>query len=116
VSARAETLLWLVQRASAAVLGAAVVVHITTVVFAVQGGLTADEVLSRLRGSGGWLAFYLVFVAAAAVHAPIGLRTILREWTPVPHPAADLLSIAFAILLFALGAHAAFGLYGLGGA
>jgi fumarate reductase subunit C len=80
VSARAETRLWVAQRASAAVLALCVVVHLVVIIYAVRGGLSAAEILGRTRGSVGWAAFYTVFVLAAAVHAPIGLRTIAMEW------------------------------------
>ena len=49
-------------------------------VLAVRGGLSAAEILARVRGSGAWAAFYIVFVLAVAVHAPIGLRAIARGW------------------------------------
>lgn len=80
MSARTEALLWGVQRASAAVLALCVTVHLATIVYAVQGGLSAAEILGRTRGSAGWFAFYALFVLAAAVHAPIGLRAVASEW------------------------------------
>jgi fumarate reductase subunit C len=80
VSARAETRVWIAQRASAAVLALCVVVHLVVIVYAVRGGLSAAEILERTRGSAGWLVFYSAFVLAAAVHAPLGLRTIAMEW------------------------------------
>jgi len=73
-------MLWIAQRASAAVLAVCVVVHLATIIYAVQGGLTAAEILGRTRGNAGWLAFYSVFVLAVSVHAPIGLRTVFIEW------------------------------------
>jgi succinate dehydrogenase subunit C len=78
-SVRTQVLLWTAQRASAAVLAVCVIVHLVTVIYAVRNGLTAAEILGRTRGSAGWAAFYFVFVAAIAVHAPIGLRTVLAE-------------------------------------
>lgn len=57
-----------------------VAVHLATIIYAVQGGLTAAEILDRTRGNAAWLAFYSVFVLALAVHAPIGLRAIFIEW------------------------------------
>lgn len=62
------------------VLAVCVAVHLATIVYAVQGGLTAAEILARTRGNAGWLAFYSVFVLAASVHAPIGLRAVAGEW------------------------------------
>ena len=76
---RAQVLLWTAQRASAAVLAVCVVVHLVTVIYAVRNGLSAAEILGRTRGSYAWAGFYAVFVAAVAVHAPIGLRSVLAE-------------------------------------
>ena len=79
MSARTQVLLWTAQRASAAVLAICVVVHLATIIYAVQNGLSAAEILGRTRGSVAWAAFYSLFVAAVAVHAPIGLRSFLSE-------------------------------------
>src|SRR3990172_5453360 len=76
VNIRSQVLLWTAQRASAAVLALCVVVHLITIIYAVRNGLSAAEILGRTRGNHGWLAFYAVFVAAVAIHAPIGLRSI----------------------------------------
>ena len=77
---RWETRLWLVQRASAAVLALCVLVHLITIIYATRGGLSGAEILARTRGNTAWLAFYVVFVLAVAVHVPIGLRAIATEW------------------------------------
>ena len=61
------------------VLALCVLVHIVTMIYAVSNGLSAAEILGRTRGNYGWSAFYALFVAALAVHAPIGLRTALSE-------------------------------------
>ena len=79
LNTRAQVLLWSAQRASAAVLAVCVVVHLVTVIYAVRNGLSAAEILGRTRGSAAWAGFYTLFVAAVAVHAPIGLRTFLAE-------------------------------------
>lgn len=76
---RTQVLLWAAQRASAAVLAVCVLVHLATIIYAVRNGLSAAEILGRTRGSFGWAAFYGLFVAAVAVHAPIGLRNVLIE-------------------------------------
>jgi fumarate reductase subunit C len=80
VNARTQTILWVAQRASAAVLGLCVLVHLATMIYAVRGGLTAAEILGRTQGSVAWLAFYTLFVLAIVVHVPIGLRAVLGEW------------------------------------
>ena len=43
---------------------------------------------------------------AAAVHAPIGLRTILREWTPWRGRSLDIAATLFGLALLALGLRA----------
>ena len=79
LNVRAQVLLWTAQRASAAVLAICVIVHLITIIYAVRNGLSAAEILGRTRGSAAWAAFYSLFVAAVAVHAPIGLRNFLSE-------------------------------------
>ena len=71
--------LFLLQRASAGVLAVAVLVHLATIIVAVRGGLSAGEILARTSGNLAWLGFYALFVIAAAIHAPIGLRSVLAE-------------------------------------
>jgi fumarate reductase subunit C len=106
VNYRSETALWIGQRASAAVLGVCVVVHLITIVYAVRGGLTAAEIFSRTRGSVGWLAFYSIFVLAIAVHAPIGLRPVLGEWLGWRGRSCEAFVLAFGILLAWMGMRA----------
>jgi succinate dehydrogenase subunit C len=109
---RIETLLWTAQRASAAVLAICVAVHLATIIYAVQGGLTAAEILERLRGSLGWMLFYILFVLAVAIHAPIGLRAILREMTPWRGASLDAATALAAVLLIIIGWRAVGGLVG----
>jgi succinate dehydrogenase subunit C len=103
--------LFLLQRASAFVLAAAVAVHLATILYAVHGGLTAGEILARTHGNYPFLAFYLIFVTAVAVHAPIGLRNILREWTPWHGRSLDGALALFALLLLVLGLRAVFAVF-----
>jgi fumarate reductase subunit C len=117
MSARAQVLLWAGQRASAVVLAVCVFVHLATMIYAVRGGLTGAEILGRVQGHAGWLAFYSVFVLAVAVHVPIGLRAILGEALGWRGASRDWVLGAFAAFLLLAGLRAAFGLYGaFGGA
>ncbi len=109
--ARTQALLWIGQRASAAVLALCVVVHLCTIIYAVRGGLTAAEILGRTRGNAGWLGFYTVFVLAVAVHAPIGLRAILAEWFAWRDSSRDWVLAAFAVLLAFMGLRAVFAVF-----
>jgi fumarate reductase subunit C len=83
-----------------------------SIVYAVHVGLSASAILDRLHGNVGWAAFYLLFVAAAAVHAPIGMRTILAEMTPWRGRTLDGAAVLFAVLLLVLGARAVLSLSG----
>ena len=103
---RLETLLWIAQRATAAVLALCVAVHLATIIYAVQGGLTAAEILGRTRGNHAWLAFYSVFVIAVSVHAPIGLRAIFIEWLRWRGASRDVVLALFAAALAWMGMRA----------
>ena len=108
MNARRSTRAWFAQRASAMVLAFCVVVHLATIVYAVRGGLTAGEILGRTRGHAGWAAFYTVFVLAAAVHASIGLRTILAEWAGLRGRSGTAVAHAIALVLLVMGLRAVY--------
>lgn len=93
---------WYWQRISAMAMTIFVLAHLALVTWAVRGGLSAAEVLGRTRGSVGWGAFYAVFVLLVAVHAGIGLRNVLDEWT-VTRKWSGALGLAAAALLLVLG-------------
>jgi fumarate reductase subunit C len=99
-------ILFLAQRASAAVLALAVAVHLATILYAVRGGLTAADILGRTRGNIAFLIFYGLFVIAVAIHAPIGLRNIFREWTRWRGATLDATLVLFALALLGLGTRA----------
>ncbi|MBL8323989.1 MAG: succinate dehydrogenase [Rubrivivax sp.] len=88
------------------VLALCVVVHLVLMIVAVRGGLSAAEILSRTQGSVAFAAFYALFVVACAVHVPIGLATIAREWGRLGERAARWLSRGFALVLLLLGLRA----------
>jgi fumarate reductase subunit C len=108
---RSETRLWFAQRVSAAVLAVCVIVHLITIIYATRGGLSGAEILARTRGNTAWLAFYVVFVLAVAVHVPIGLRAITTEWLGWRGARRDLLLSAFAVVLVVMGFGAAWGVF-----
>ena len=111
MSFRTQSALWLAQRASAAVLALCVAVHLVTIIYAVQGGLSAAEILARTRGNAAWLAFYSVFVLAVSVHAPIGLRSICIEWLRWRGASRDFFLVGFAAILAWAGIRAVLALY-----
>ena len=91
-----------------------IVTHLGTVIYAVRGGLTAAEIIARVGGSTGWAVFYGVFVTAVAVHAPIGLRAIIKEMTALPQRRVDLLCFIAAVLIGYLGYRVVGDFYRLG--
>ncbi len=109
--ARRETWLWFAQRSSAAVLALCVVVHLITIIYATRGGLSGAEILARTRGNGAWLAFYVLFVLAVAVHVPIGLRAIATEWLGWRGPSRDWILTMVAVALVVMGLGASWGLF-----
>ena len=106
MNAQKETLLWVAQRASAAVLAVCVLVHLVTIIYAVRAGLSAAEILGRTRGNLAWLVFYALFVVAVAVHAPIGLRSVLGEWARWRGKSRDVALLLFSFLLLTMGMRA----------
>ncbi|HET9863269.1 MAG TPA: hypothetical protein VFP37_07480 [Steroidobacteraceae bacterium] len=108
---KSQTILWLAQRASAALLALCVAVHLVTIIYAVRGGLSAAEILERTRGSRAWFAFYSVFVLAVTVHAPIGLRSVLAEWLRWRGRSRDFVLLVFAAFLAWAGMRAVLGVF-----
>ena len=111
MNVRAQSFLWVAQRASAAVLGLCVLVHLGTMIYAVRGGLTAAEILGRTQGSLGWLAFYTLFVLAIVVHVPIGLRAVLGEWLGWRGASREMVLFLVALILAYSGMKAVFGVF-----
>ena len=95
--------LYLWQRATALLLAPLVFVHLWLILYAVRGGLSATEILSRTQGSIGWGLFYGLFVVAAAIHASIGLRTVINEWSGISGRFLNTIASAFGLVLLLLG-------------
>ena len=111
MNAQRETLFWVAQRASAAVLAVCVLVHLVTIIYAVQGGLSAAEILGRTRGNAAWFAFYSIFVLGVAIHAPIGLRSVFIEWLGWRGKSRDGVLLVFSVILLAMGMRAVLALF-----
>jgi fumarate reductase subunit C len=94
------------QRATAALMLPLVIVHIAVVFYASRRGMTAADILARTRGSLVWASLYGIFVVAAAIHASIGVRNVLTEWSPLRHRSAGIFAVAFGFLLLVLGLRA----------
>lgn len=98
--------LYVWQRATAALMAPLVLIHIAVIFYATRMGLSAADILSRTHDSVAWAAFYALFVAAASIHASIGARNVLAEWTPLGERGSGIASIAFGLILALLGFHA----------
>ena len=98
--------LYLWQRATAALMVPLVLVHIAVIFYATRNGMTAADILLRTRGSVVWASYYGLFVAAASIHASIGVRNVLTEWSSLHDRRAGLFAIVFGLLLAALGVRA----------
>jgi fumarate reductase subunit C len=101
---------FLVQRLTAALMVPLIAGHLIVIFYASRSGLTAADILGRTRGSLAWGLYYAAFVALAAAHAAVGIRSVLREWAPraVSHRerVLDLAMWATGLLLLVLGLRA----------
>ena len=107
-----EIRLYLAQRISAAIMAPLVLLHLGVMIYAIQGGLSADEILQRTQGSFFWGGTYGLFVFAVAVHAAIGLRNVLREWGRMGDPLLNAIVWIVGIALLVLGWRAVFAVVG----
>lgn len=98
--------LYMAQRLSALVMAPFVLVHLGVMIYAIQGGLTAADILGRTQGSVFWFLFYGMFVVAVSIHAALGLRVILAEWAGLRGMVLTALSGAIGLGLLTLGARA----------
>jgi fumarate reductase subunit C len=98
--------LYVLQRATAAVMVPLVLAHLVLIFYATSRGLSATEILGRTRGSIGWGAFYALFVLAAAAHGAIGVRVVASEWTPLRGRRLDILMWGVGLVLAVLGLRA----------
>jgi len=106
-----EKHLYVAQRLTAIVLAPLVLIHLVLILYAIEGGLSAGEILGRTRGHLGWATFYGLFVMAASLHAPIGLRNVIVEWTRLPRRWIDTLTVTLGCVLLVLGLRAVVAIY-----
>jgi fumarate reductase subunit C len=95
--------LYVWQRLTAALMAPLVLIHIAVIFYATRQGMSAADILSRTHGSLVWATFYGIFVAAVAIHASIGVRNILNEWSPLNARGIDIFVILFGLALALLG-------------
>jgi fumarate reductase subunit C len=107
--------LYMLQRITALIMAPLVIGHIAVMIYAIQGGLSAAEILGRTQGSVGWALFYGLFVLAAAIHGAIGVRVIVHEVAGLKGPALSLITWGLCAGLIVLGGMAVWGVtFGVG--
>lgn len=100
--------LYMAQRISALIMAPLVLGHIGVMIYAIQGGLSTAEILSRTQGSVLWLLFYGLFVVAVSVHGAIGLRVIVYETFGLKGVALGAFTWITGLALLYLGAQAVY--------
>lgn len=100
--------LYLAQRVTAMIMAPLVLIHIGVMIYAVQGGLTAAEILGRTQGSWLWGLVYGLFVICVAIHAGIGLRVVMHEWLRFTGKRLNGLTIVLTLLFLGLGVRAVY--------
>ncbi|SHF21302.1 fumarate reductase subunit C [Litoreibacter ascidiaceicola] len=101
--------LYMAQRITALIMAPLVLMHIAVMIYAIQGGLSAAEILGRTQGSILWFLFYGTFVVAVSIHAAIGLRTVLSEWAGLRGMGLNAAAWGILALLLILGMQAVYG-------
>ncbi|MCY0146861.1 succinate dehydrogenase [Hoeflea sp. G2-23] len=100
--------LYMLQRLSAMVMIPLTLGHIAVMIYAIQDGLSAAEILGRTKGSVIWFLFYGLFVLAVSLHASIGLRVIVHETLGLKGRELELFMWGAGLLLLATGLRAVF--------
>lgn len=100
--------LYLAQRITALIMAPLVLGHLAVMIYAVQGGLTAGEILGRTQGSIWWGLFYGLFVLAVSIHAAIGLRVVVYETLGLRGAGLNALTLIVGLLLLVMGGRAVY--------
>lgn len=107
--------LYMAQRITALLMAPFVIAHLALMIYAIQGGLSAAEILGRTQGSTLWFLFYGLFVIAVSIHGAIGLRNVVEEWAGLRGAALAAFMWLTGFGLFALGARAVWAVTFAGG-
>ena len=107
--------LYMAQRITALLMAPFVIAHLALMIYAIQGGLSAAEILGRTQGSTLWFLFYGLFVIAVSIHGAIGLRNVVEEWAGLSGAALAAFMWLTGFGLFALGARAVWAVTFAGG-
>ena len=103
-----EIRLYLLQRITAVIMAPLVLLHLGVMIYVIQGGLSAEEILGRTGGSLLWGTVYGVFVICVSIHAGIGLRVVMREWLQLSGQLLNSLYLLITLFLLGLGARAVY--------
>jgi fumarate reductase subunit C len=98
--------LYVWQRLTAALMVPLVLGHVAVIFYATRRGFSAADILGRTRGSVAWAAFYGTFVVAVAIHAAIGVRNVVVEWSRIGDRHAGIFATLFGCCLLLLGLRA----------
>ena len=108
--------LYMAQRITALLMAPFVLGHLAVMIYAIQGGLSAAEILGRTQGSILWFLFYGLFTVAVSIHGAIGLRVIAFEWAGLTGKRLEMFMWVIGFSLFAMGARAVWAVTYAGGA
>jgi len=100
--------LYLIQRLTALLMAPLVLLHLAVMIYAIQGGLSAAEILGRTQGSMLLGLVYGLFVLAISFHAAIGIRVIAYEWGAIRGVLLDWITGLLTVLFLALGSRAVY--------
>ncbi len=98
--------LYLAQRISAMVMAPLVLGHLAVMIYSIQGGLSAAEILSRTQGSLWWGLFYGLFVLAVSIHAAIGLRVVANEYLKLKGAVLTAFTLIVGLISLTMGGRA----------
>ncbi len=105
-SVNIDLFVFVTQRVTGALLALLLLIHLITIMFAVQGDLSVSEIVARVRGNVAWITFYGLFIIIVVMHAMIGLRNILTEMSNLNRRVIDLAVITYAAVTLILGVEA----------
>ena len=97
--------LYMLQRITALIMAPLTLCHIAVMIYAVQGGISAQEILERTQGSVFWFLFYGIFVLAVSIHGAIGLRVVVYETLGLKGSALSIFTWAVGIILLVMGSY-----------
>ena len=105
-SVNPDLILFVTQRVTGALLALLLLIHLITIMYAVQGEISVSEIVERVRGNTVWVIFYGIFIVSAVVHSMIGVRNILAEMSNLNRRFVDVAVTIYAVASLWLGIEA----------